>query len=384
MLRLRKDLTPHLRRGHPWIYRDALVPPPRLSAGEIVDIGDPKGAFVARGFYDPDGPIAVRVLTRDPDEAIDDAWLARRIRAAVALRELAAAAMPGDARRLLHGEADAVPGLVLDDYAGTFVLRCDGPGAAAMWQPRFPKVLAVLGGDGPVWERGAEGRTSKGRSLRGPNPPPMVVIREGNARFEVDVVHGQKTGFFLDQRPGRRLVAELARGRRLLNLFSYTGGFSVAAAVAGAAHTTSVDIAAPAIRAAAENFRHSGVDPSRHGFVAADVFDFLAAAKQTWDVVVCDPPSFAPSEKALPRAIAAYRSLHAAAARAVAAGGLLVAASCSSHVPLALFRDLVAEGLAVAGRRGRVVATTAAGPDHPVLPAFPEGNYLKLLAVALD
>ena len=383
MIRLKKDLSAHLGRGHPWIYRDALAPTARLPLGEIVDVADARGAFVARGFADPDGPIAVRVLTRDADEPIDDAWLARRVRAASALRETAAALLPGDAFRRLHGEADGVPGLVLDDYAGTWVIRCDGPAPAAMWRSRLARVIDHLGTPRHVWERGAEGRQSAGCSLRGADPPPPALIREGDARYEVDVVHGQKTGFFLDQRPGRRLVASFARGAELLNLFSYTGGFSVAAALGGARRTTSVDVAAPAIRAAATNFQRSGLDPAAHRFVTADVFEFLAAARERWDIVVSDPPSFAPSEKALPRAIAAYRSLHAAAARVVAPGGLLVAASCSSHVPLPLFRDLVAEGLAQAGRAGRIVATCGAGADHPVLPGFPEGNYLKLLIVSL-
>ena len=199
-----------------------------------------------------------------------------------------------------------------------------------------------------------------------------------------DLVAGQKTGFFLDQRENRALVASHAAGATVLNLFGYSGGFSVAAGLAGARAVTTVDLARPAIDAARRNLARNGLDRG-HELVVADCRELLAraaAAGRSWDIVVCDPPSFAPSAKALPGAIAAYRDLNRAAAAVVADGGLLATASCSSHVAPAAFSVVVAEGLALAGRGGRVLAARGAGPDHPVSPAFPEGRYLKLLLVA--
>jgi len=366
-MRLRKDVSRHVRLGHPWIYREALAPA-KAARGAVVDVAAPGGDFLARGFFDPDGPLAVRVLSLAP-EPIDDAWVARRVGRAVALR--AAAGIDSDGVRFLHGEGDFVPGLVVDGYAGVGVVRFDGAAAEAFWRPRLPVVAAGL----PVerlWPRGD------------PDPPPPVLMREGAARYEVDVVHGQKTGFFLDQRPNRARVGEMAAGARVLNLFGYTGGFSVAAGLGGAASLTTVDQAAPAIAAARRNLARNGLPPGE--LHAADAFGFLAAARAAgrgWDLVVCDPPSFAPRAEAVPRALRAYRSLNRAAAAVVAPGGQLVSASCSSHVDAAAFRAAVAEGLADAGREARLIGTRGAGPDHPVVPAFPEGAYLKVLYLAL-
>jgi 23S rRNA (cytosine1962-C5)-methyltransferase len=230
-------------------------------------------------------------------------------------------------------------------------------------------------------ERGGRHAGAGGGVLSG-DLPDEVVIREGDCVYEVDVVRGQKTGFFLDQRDNRRLVGALAGGATVLNLFAYTGGFSVAAGRGGARAVTSVDSAGPAIAAAGRNLARNGLGPG-HELLAEDAWRFLErarAARRLWDIVVCDPPSFAPSARALPGALRAYRELNRAAAAVVAPGGLLVTASCSSHVTPAAFAAAVAEGLE---GRGRAIEHRGAGLDHPVLPAFPEGRYLKLLVVAL-
>jgi 23S rRNA (cytosine1962-C5)-methyltransferase len=202
--------------------------------------------------------------------------------------------------------------------------------------------------------------------------------------FLVDLARGQKTGAFLDQRENRRRVREMARGRRVLNLFSYAGGFSMAAALGGATHVTSVDVAAAAHATAQASFRAAGLDPSAHAFVTADAFAFLDGARarrETWDLVVSDPPSFAPSEKAVPRALSAYRKLHAACAAVLAPGGTLCAASCSSHVGAEAFLSTLDD--AALGRDDlRLLALHGAGPDHPTLPAFPEGRYLKFAVLS--
>jgi 23S rRNA (cytosine1962-C5)-methyltransferase len=379
-----KDVRRQLERGHPWIYASALKLPPRApEAGALVDVADRDGRVLARGWFDPGSPIAVRVLAR----AGEDADVEARVASACALR--ASLRLPTDALRLLHGEADGLPGLVLDRYRDTGVVRFDGAGAAAFYRPRAAAIAAACARAGfplaRLWARDPD-RDERGEALAG-DTPGEVVIAERDARFEVDPVRGQKTGFFLDQRDNRRALGALAAGLDVLNLFSYTGGFSIAAALGGARRVTSVDAARPAVEAGRRNFARSGLDPDAHEHVAADAFAFLAEsarAGRRWDLVISDPPSFAPSEKARPRALAAYRELHRAAAAVVAPGGLLAAASCSSHVGEAAFVETVAAGLADAGREGRVLDVRGADGDHPVDPAFPEGRYLKLVLVALD
>jgi 23S rRNA (cytosine1962-C5)-methyltransferase len=200
----------------------------------------------------------------------------------------------------------------------------------------------------------------------------------------VDLARGQKTGAFLDQRENRRRVGALASGRRVLNLFSYAGGFSQRAAIGGATHVTSVDSAAAAHATAQASFRAAGLEPRAHAFVTADVFSFLADAKkkrERWDLVVSDPPSFAPNEKSVARALTAYRSLHRACADVLAPGGILCAASCSSHVPMELFLSTLDDAATGSGTL-RVVETHGPPADHPTVAAWPEGRYLKLVVLA--
>lgn len=384
-LRLAKDLSRALRLGHPWIYRDALVPSGRpIAAGAVVEVTTRDGDRV-RGFFEAEGPIAVRVLGRG-NAPVDDDVLAERAGHAARLRAAILPRLDTDAVRLLHGEGDMLPGLVLDAYAGVGVVRFDGVAARSFWLPRLERLLAALAANGfplsAIWARA--GRSGgAGTVLRG-TLPDTLVIREGRARFEVDVVHGQKTGFFLDQRENRRLVARHAAGATVLNLFGYTGGFSIAAALAGARAVTTVDLAKPAIEAARRNLALNGLTSGQelHAVDCRLFLDGARASGRRWDIVVCDPPSFAPSAHALAPALAAYRELNRAAAAVVAPGGLLATASCSSHVTPAAFQSVVAEALV--GRPGaRLLAARGAGPDHPVPPAFPEGRYLKMLLVGL-
>jgi 23S rRNA (cytosine1962-C5)-methyltransferase len=387
--RLVRDVASKIRAGHPWIYLDALDRRSiaTIAPGSILDVLDRDGSFVARGFRgEADGPIGVRVLSVDDTETIDTAFIAHRIASACALRRAAAHAIDSDAVRILHGEGDFVPGIVLDLYAGTAAIRFDGAAAAAMWRPHVATIIDTIRDAGfPVeraWLRGERGRREQGEPLVGDPPPQLVTIREGLARFEVDVVRGQKTGFFLDQRTNRRVVARACADQTVLNLFSYTGGFSIACALAGARRVTTVDLAKPAIEAARRNFERNGIDPDAHELVAADAFAFLEQAARegrSWDVVITDPPSFAPSERARPGALGKYRQLAALAASVTSPSGLLVSASCSSHVTLSDFQSAVAEGIGSSRRTARITDIRVAAPDHPIVPAFPEGNYLKAL-----
>ncbi len=383
IVQLSKDLRRSVAAGHPWLFNRAVELPAGARAGEVVEVR--RGSErLATGVLDPTSPIAVRILERDPDAAIDADWVRDRARQAACLRISDPQLLDSDALRLIHGEGDLMPGLVVDVYAGTAVVVFDGAGAEAFWRPRLAEVLDGAATAGieldRVWARRSGER--EGELLVGDPPPETLFIREHGARFEVDVRRGQKTGFFLDQRANRRRVADLAAGGDVLNLFCYTGGFSVLAALGGAARVTSVDFAKPAVAAARRNFTHSGIDTKNHEFETIDAFEFLASAAargSTWDLVIVDPPSFAPNERVKPRALEAYRRLNALALQVVGPGGQLVTASCSSHVTMTEMLAVLADASRATGRIAQVQEVRGADRDHPVLPAFPEGQYLKCL-----
>ena len=391
-VQLTKPLRDRIRAGHPWIYDRALAAMPHdVSPGDVITIAEGEDE-IALAFADPESPIRARILA-PPGTRLDAAWGRDRAEAAAArrIRDPLLAGCTG--RRLVHGEADACPGLVVDLYATTAVIVFDGPAAAVFWRPRLADVLAGLDRGGAdiahAWLRGERRRTSgvssAGEAVRG-DPPGELVITEDEARFTVDVRAGQKTGFFLDQRDNRRTIRRHAAGQTVLNLFAYTGGFSLHAALGGATRVTSVDIAPPAIAGIEKNLALSGLPAEAHERVATDAFDFLVrAARQhrRWDLVIVDPPSFAPSERARPAALAAYRKLALAALAVTAPAGRFALASCSSHVTEADLLDLIAGLGPGAGDTPdtplRLRAAAGAASDHPVLPAFPEGRYLKFL-----
>ena len=376
-IRLKKDLARHVRAGHPWIWRDALAPS-EAGTGEVVDVLGSDGKFLARGLHDAGSPIAVRVWTLDPGEALDEPLIRRRIAEALAARRGAIDARETDAFRWVNGEGDFMPGVVIDLYAGVAVVRFDGDAARRL----RPWVVAAIVEHGRALgvthvlerERGA-----RGEPLHGGEPPSPVEIREAGVRFAVDVARGQKTGTFLDQRENRRAIRPYAAGMEVANLFAYTGGFSVHAALAGANRVVSVDVAAAALEAAQCHFALNGIDPGRHEFVAEDAFAWLERERRSFGLVVVDPPSFAPSEKAVPKALAAYRDLFAGALAVVAPGGVLAAASCSSHVNGEALLGALRDAAVKAGRVLRVLEVRGQPADHPSLPAFPEGRYLKMI-----
>jgi 23S rRNA (cytosine1962-C5)-methyltransferase len=352
-----------------------------VMAGDFVQVIAVDGEPIGCGVADPASPIAVRLWTRGRT-AIDPALLDARVGRALSLRE-ALGASDTNAYRLVHGEGDRMPGLVVDRYGTVAVMRTDGMGASAhaedFAQALWPR-LSRAGVSTLAHRVGAKGQKPRLDVLRGEPPPNSVHIREYGVPFVVDLEQGQKTGAFLDQRDNRRRVGELALGRRVLNLFSYAGGFSLRAAIGGALHVTSVDVAARAHATAQASFRLAGFDPAAHvAFVTAEVHAFLDAARaraETWDLIISDPPSFAPSEKALARALSAYRALHRACVEVLSPGGILCAASCSSHVDTATFLQTL-DDAALGGRELTVVELHGAGIDHPCVPAFPEGRYLK-------
>jgi 23S rRNA (cytosine1962-C5)-methyltransferase len=373
---LQKDLARSLRRGHPWLYRDALRAPPRLGDGVVVAVQTKDGRPLVWGFWDGESPIAVRVLD---GARIDDprALVRGRLEAALARRLERLDPARTNTFRWVHGEGDRLPGIHVDLYDDVAAVRYDGGGARAFYQG-LPQLLLSVGEQAGVRQVVDRDR----RSEVGEHE-----VRENGLVFGVDLARGQKGGLFLDQRENRAEVGRRARGKTVLNLFGYTGGFSLYAAAGGAVRTDTVDAAAPALAAARRNFERNGLDPAAAGFHTGDAFAFLEEARrrrQTWDIVISDPPSFAPSKKALPAARAAYRRLHALASAVVAPGGLFCPASCSSHFDRQEFLASVKDGVARAGRRWKLEELRGAGFDHPVLPVFPEGDYLKFALGTVD
>lgn len=385
-VRLRKKLRRYILRGHPWIFDGGIEPNTSLQAGELVKVVDEQGAL-ALAYADPKSPIRLRVLDLHPNARVDGDWLHYRVGRAARRRSDDARLGDTDALRLVHGEADGLPGLVLDSYAGHGIALLDGAGAAALWAPLVDDLKRGLADAGYPLTSLSMRRVGRERKWFGKPPPEGVRIREGEATMEVDLRRGQKTGLFLDQRENRRLVGERSAGLRVLNLFSYTGGFSLAAALGGASKTTTVDIAAPAVEAARRNFTLSGLNPKEHEFVAADVFEFLEAsikAGRDFDLVICDPPSFASSEKALKKGLRAYRRVNEQALRVVAPGGRFCSASCSSHVTELHMLEVLADASTAVGRDLVVTEMRGAASDHPVRPGFPEGRYLSFFLCAVE
>ena len=377
-VRLARPLEKTIAAGHPWIYRDALEAFHATPGDELV-VETRNGRFLARGLAES-GPIAVRVLSL-VDRPIDAALVGDRLDAALDLRD--ALALPGtNALRLVHGEGDRLPGVVVDRYDATAVLRLDGDAATAREALFVAAIEPRLRerGIGTLIVRTGRKETISVRVAFGNEPPRRTPITEHGMTLLVDLMHGQKTGLFLDHRESRRRVRELARGRRVLNLYGYTGGFSIAAGLGGASSVTTVDIARAAIELAGESWAANGLDPTLHHGVADDVPTFLAGSEANrFDLIVADPPNFAPSERSLDAALASYRKLHADCLGRLSRGGFYLAASCSSHVDATTFLGTIREAAASIRKQVQVLERTSAPADHPRLVAFPEGDYLKVV-----
>ena len=386
-----------VRRGHPWVWDKGVARGAQgLAAGAEVIVLGPDHARLGRGVYEPGSPIAVRIWSHAADEPLDAKHVTAKLAAAAQRRSDLFHDGTTTAYRLVHGEGDRTPGLVVDRYGDIAIVKLDGLGAEGMALRLREALVASLRGIGletivvrrggkgeqpafEVWASSSAAASSQSSQGAASGFPATVTVMEGGVPFVVDLVRGQKTGAFLDQRDNRRRVGAMARGKRVLNLFSYAGGFSLHAAHGGATRVTSVDIAAQAHGTAQASFRAAGLDPRQHGFVTADVFAYLASAAQrheTWDLVISDPPSFAPSARSLPRALTAYRALHQAAVRVLADGGTFCAASCSSHVGAEAFLTTL-DDATLAPRQLSLQELHGPPPDHPTVPGWPEGRYLK-------
>ncbi len=374
-----------LRRGHPWLWRNAVGRQgEKLEHGALVRIVDGERKPVALAVSAGEGPIAARVWGH-PDEANGvEALLAKRLDAAFARRGRLIDATT-NAYRLVHGEGDGLGGVVVDRYGPVLVVEAEG-GATAHVEALTAALWArgeALGIASILFKHTRSTGPEKVEVLRGARVDAPLVVLEHGTPFEVDVLHGQKTGTFLDQRENRQIVRRLAHGRRTLNLFSYAGGFSIQAALGGARHVTSVDIAGKAHATASRNVKLAGLSSDAFSFVTADCFTWLDGAKkrgEKYDLIICDPPSMAPSEKAIAKAAKAYRDLHAGCIELLADGGIFCAASCSSHMHLERFLETL-DARALGTRDLAIVQVAGAPPCHPQRASFPEGAYLKFVVM---
>lgn len=379
---LRKDIGAAVRAGHPWIYRDACGTI-STAAGQLVEVVDREGKFVASGFAD-EGPIGVRVLSTlrgEPPLAV----ATERLKRAIAMRARFVDA-DTNAYRLVHGEGDGVPGVVVDRYDRIAMLKFDGPPAERALHDLVVRVLGELLPELTLLVRRGRGENKTTTAVTGAVPDGPVMVKEHGMTLLADLREGQKTGLFLDHREGRHRVRGLAANARVLNLYGYVGGFSVAAGLGGARHVETVDVAKGAVALAAQAWAANGLDPARHVATVSDVpvrVEQLRTRSERFDLVIADPPSFAPSQSAVAAAVHAYRKLHASCLRLLVPGGLYLAASCSSHVDAAMFDRTLREASERTGSRLQILDRWGAPPDHPRLSAFPEGEYLKCVLARL-
>ena len=372
--------------GHPWVFSGAIREEPAdVEPGSVVEVRSSKGELVGRGFYNSASKIRVRLITRGADESIDDGLFARRIEAAVALRrDTLRLSNRTDACRLINSEGDGLPGLIVDQYDRWLVAQVVARGMEA-WRERLFEIVCDAAGCPNLYERTPpsiaemEGLTPRTGVMKGDEPPDLIEVRENGVRFLVDVRAGHKTGFYLDQRDNRLLLADLMRDADVLDCFSYTGGFGLYAAALGKARSVRcIDSSERTVRLARRNVEINGCSAieAEQGDVLACLVE-LHRQQATFDVVVVDPPKFAKSRGGLRRALARYRRVNEAALRAVRPSGLLLTFSCSQHVSGdELLRVLTAAGSA-ARRTVQVLHSLTQAPDHPFHAACHETLYLK-------
>ncbi|MDD5296979.1 MAG: class I SAM-dependent rRNA methyltransferase [Rhodocyclaceae bacterium] len=376
-----------LWRHHPWIFAGAVERVDgRVRVGDTVTVMSAEGQALGRAAFSPESSIRARMWSFDPAETVDDAFFKRKVAQAVARREALPELRGQDGLRLVHGEADGLPGVVADRYGDTVVLQL-GSAGADKWRRAIANALAQVTGCARIFERSdmdvraLEGLPPATGPLLGEAPEEPLTIVENGVQYLVDVVQGHKTGFYLDQRENRRYLGELSEGRDVLNCFCYTGGFSLQALKGGAKSVLSLDSSAEALALAKKNAALNGwADDGRAEWREADVFSALRTLREegrSFDLVVLDPPKFAPTAGHAEKAARAYKDIALNGLKLLRPGGLLFTYSCSGGIPMDLFRKITAGAAWDAGVEVRLLRQLSAGPDHPVSLNFPEGEYLK-------
>ncbi|SEO53002.1 SAM-dependent methyltransferase [Salinihabitans flavidus] len=375
-----------IRHGFPWVYDNELVTDRRtkaLAPGTVAVLEDDARAPMGLVAVNPKSRIICRMLEPGGQAAPDEAWFAARIARALSLRERL---YPAPFYRLIHAEADGLPGVVIDRFGDVAVIQPNAAWAEVYLEPLVAALREVTGIAVVIKNAAGRARTLEGlddetRVLCGQAPEGAVPVEMNGASYMADLTGGQKTGLYYDQRPNHAFAARLAPGARVLDVFSHVGGFALAALAGGAASALSVDGSAPALALAEQGARASGV-ADRFETRRGDAFDTMAALAgegETFDLVICDPPAFAPSKQTLEKGLRAYERVARMAAELVAEGGYLVLCSCSHAADLTRFRGACARGIGKAGRQGVLIHTGFAGADHPLLPQLAESGYLKAL-----
>jgi len=378
-----------LKRRHPWVFSGAVARVQGSPApGDTVEVRAAGGELLAVAAYSPRSQIVARVWDWK-ERSIDPAFFGERIERAIDQRRALAETERTDALRLVNGESDGLPGVVADRYGGTIVMQLNSAGAER-WREAIAEALLTASGAARLWERSdAEVRQLEGLEpvlgvLRGPEEPRRVVISENGLQFEVDLARGHKTGFYLDQRDNRRLVRELAAGREVLDGFCYTGGFALNAAAGAARSVTAADSSAEALELARRN---ANLNSQRAvTWLEGDIFQLLRTFRdegRRFNLVVLDPPKFAPTAAHVTKAARAYKDINLLAFKLLRPGGFLVTFSCSGGVSADLFQKIVAGAALDAGVDAQIIRRLGAGADHPVALNFPEGEYLKGLLCRL-
>ena len=371
---------------HPWVFSGAIAQlQGKPEPGETIAVRAPQGDFLAYAAYSPASRIAARIWTWNEGDVVDAEFLRMRLKLALDLRKAMISAEESNAMRLVHGESDGLPGLVVDRYADRLVIQVLSAGAER-WLDVIADLLVELTGIHEIYERSdVEARTleqlpEREGWLRGGADESPVTIRENGLDFVVDFAHGQKTGFYLDQRRNRMRLRQVANGRDVLNCFCYTGAFSVYALAGGAKSVLSVDSSAEALSIAQENMARNGFTGQHIGWMDADVFQALRTFRdegRSYDLIVLDPPKFAATAAHAERAARGYKDINLLAFKLLRPGGLLFTFSCSGGISADLFQKIVAGAALDAGAEAQIIEHLAQGPDHPVALNFPEGAYLK-------
>ena len=380
-----------IRHGFPWVYADELVTDRRtqgLEAGALAILEDGERRPLGLVTVNTRSKIIARMLDRDPEAVVDQAWFAQRIARALAHR---ARLYPQPFYRLIHAESDGLPGVVIDRFGDVAVVQPNAAWAEALLEPLVAALVAVTGvrtviKNGSGRARGLEGLAEDMGVVHGPAVNGPLSVPMNGATYMADLMGGQKTGLFFDQRENHAFAARLAKGARVLDVFSHVGGFALAALAGGAESALAVDASAAALELAGQGAKASGFADqftTRQGD-AFEVLEALGAEGARFDLVICDPPAFAPAKPALEAGLRAYERIARLAAPLVAPGGYLVLCSCSHAADLQAFRNASARGIGRGGRRGQIIHTGFAGPDHPVMPQLAESSYLKALAFRLD
>ncbi len=375
-----------LLRRHPWVFSGAVDrADENIASGATVDLLSFNNEFLARAAYSPISQIRARVWTFDPHEPVDSDFFRKRIRAALEARGMWPWTRDTDAVRLIHAESDGLPGLIVDRYGDVLVLQALTAGSE-FWKKTIADILLEETRLQAIYERSdadvreLEGLSSVVGVMRGVLSSSLFSIREYGLDFKVDLSKGHKTGFYLDQRANRLRVHEMARDRDMLDCFSYTGGFTVHALAGGAKSVLAVDSSADALALARENIALNHLPAERAEFLEGDVFQVLRRLRdegRAFDMIILDPPKFAPTAAQVERAARAYKDINLLAFKLLRPGGLLVTFSCSGGVDAALFQKIVAGAALDAGAEAQIVEHLSQAADHPVSLYFPEGAYLK-------